>query len=43
MTESTDRPFDWIAALAIIFGAAAVIPGIVAVTLTLIYVVARLA
>ena len=43
MTESTDRPFDWIAALAIIFGAAAVIPGIVAVTLTLICVVAALA
>ena len=43
MTESTDRPFDWIAALAIIFGAAAVIPGLIAVTLSLVYVVAELA
>jgi len=43
MTESSDRPFDWIAALAIVFGAAAVIPGIISVTLSLVYVIVALA
>ena len=43
MTESTDRPFDWVAALAIILGAAVVIPGMIAVALSLIYVAVALA
>jgi hypothetical protein len=36
MTKSGDRPFDWVAALAFISGAAVVIPALAALAATLL-------
>jgi hypothetical protein len=42
MTKTGDRPFDWVAALAFISGAAVIIPSLAALTACLLAVVAAL-
>ena len=43
MTEAAgDKPFDWVAALAVIFGGAVMIPSLVALAATLLAVIAAL-
>jgi len=40
MTKSGDRPFDWVAALAFVSGAAVIIPAFAALAATLLTVAA---
>jgi hypothetical protein len=40
MKEAGDRPFDWVAALALFSGAAVMIPSLLALAVTLLAVVA---
>ncbi len=42
MTKSGDRPFDWVAALAFISGAAVIIPSLAALAACLLTVAAAL-
>jgi hypothetical protein len=42
MTHSGDRPFDWVAALAFISGAAVIIPALAALAATLLAVAAAI-
>ena len=42
MSEGADRPFDWVAALAVISGAAVIVPSLVALATSLVTVAAGL-
>jgi hypothetical protein len=42
MTEAADRPFDWVAALALISGAAVIVLSLAALTATLLALAAVL-
>ena len=42
MTRATDRPFDWVAALAIFSGAAVMVPALLALAVALLAVASLL-
>jgi hypothetical protein len=42
VTEASDRPFDWVAALAFASGAAVIIPSLAALAAALLAVIAKL-
>jgi hypothetical protein len=42
MTRSADRSFDWVAALAVVSGAAVMVPSVIALAVTLVAVVVAL-